>query len=255
MRSGSWSPRLPDLAQCRPGPRGGGGADQSEAQDPGLGQSELRAAGGHPGPGQQQQHHHDIRLRRGQGRPWPRLPSPKCLWRLDTSPEQATTPGHHAPAPLRLRWPHWPSSFSQGSLFPVFSAGSPRHGQGRGHRGDAPRHQRYELCQHGGREGCWCSNDFFVRLRDLCIVWWHLARLTSNSIKSACIWLITLCSIFAKNTCNLLQAFPDTCPHETRETYTWSFTFSQCYAHTAWLPSHNILWIITGTWLFPFSSM
>ena len=104
VRPGSWPPRLPGLAQCRPEPRDGGGAGQSEAEDPGLGQSELRAARGHPGPGQQQQHHHDIRLRRGQGRAGPRLSSPKCLWRLDTSPEQAAPPGHHPPAPLRIRW-------------------------------------------------------------------------------------------------------------------------------------------------------
>ncbi len=63
------------------------------------------------------------------------------------------------------------SVFSPDWLF-LFSAGSPWLGQGRGDGGDAPRHQRYELSQHRGREGCWCSNDFFVRLRDLCIVWW-----------------------------------------------------------------------------------
>ena len=66
-----------------------------------------------------------------------------------------------------------------------------------------------------------------------------------------------LCSIFATTT------KPATCfklfqarviMWHVRNTYTWIFTFSQCYAHIAWLPSHNILWIITGTRLFSFSS-
>ena len=118
---GAWPPRLPGLAQRpEPGPRGGA-ADQSEAEDPGLSQSELRAARGH-GPGQQQQHHHDIRIRRGQGRAGPRLPSPKCLWRLHASAEQAADPGHHPPAPSRLRWERESEScsvFSPDWLVPV----------------------------------------------------------------------------------------------------------------------------------------